>query len=1616
MACSIRQNTIDILEREGFIESKNGELIRKKSPVDIMAESTRMSLIFNKNYGTTDIPFMNYLDQVVMNENLFAEIDTHLAERGVDVVSPEYIEESRNEAIASMRAVMRKLGIQEKLVTDIRDREGNKLDIIASANILDKTISYLEGKDSELPEEVIHFMVVALKELNDPLYTSMRDRIFKEPEYNEVMGDPKLKSLNYTAEDYIDEAITKVVLNRFLSKVAEETPTKEQERNDRWWNRALRKLKSFFDMSDPFNKTVREMFKEDLTRYADAISESTRETIFASTGEPVMNQEMIRNSLIAQQASIKKDTPFKKDLFSGKIDDASLEVLENEDGLIVRYSIDGKPVTRRATDKSSIAFMRSVGGIEKYKRITSKKRSALLRETGTTLHGIAEELMIHIAKSDKFKKHFNIVDMPGSKAPRPIAQLKKESGFTKPEHFKEMERAVTEILEGVIEDSSKEKGEKIDLFTEIIVYSARLDTAGTIDMLFVMPDGTAQVFDYKFVSPLAQDVRKVGDKVFMSLDPFRGAKIQGYEDQMSFYLEALRMEYGISDVTKSRLVPGHVRFSYDGNKATGINYFSMGFDGDRFVAQYPLGKEMTDVDAINDDLKVLYKKLDALKKKKTTPGIRREQALIITAVKDLLNKSDMAFTLSEIKYLIDYSKELLKKSKKDDNDYPSFEDVRSVYELLGTFETLNVTAQRNIEKLTKKDKTKGNKLKDDLENAAGEVRKASMALKSELKTRLMKTSKFNSGTTPFYDLDSIETGFLNQMLSMGEVENVLFKDGFDRIVEAHSRADADYRLHYQKWAKLEAGLKEWGNSRDAYNMIIRETDNGLKLITMFDPKFREERNSLLNKMQGNESKKEKSAGVKQMKEWYQIKEGAKKEFQEFRKKYLADKEKEFAGKDNYKYKAAEKYFSNTYDVFNNPNAWVSPRYYKFLELKPEVAAANYSKEYSELLKPENKAVLTYYDAWKEQMKEFDSLAEGKSLAADMIPSMHKGVVEGIVTGENILESIGKNMLQGVTIDVENEENVGQDAAKSIPLPYVAPPRDSKGDVNTVLVSRDLTKVMVKFGASFFEFVENSRAESELLFIRDLLHESEEVQKKGVRELQRESGKLVTDKVSEGTKKLYDTYLNMLLYKNFERNMAGSAQIFGRQVSGAKVMRQMMSAFSKSTLTLPVKAALATTAASTIFRIAKGIDNPNYSYEVLKQSAELFAKDNSRYMGIAGYFDVHSDGDRVFHERELTGDPFTRYTDTDYMYYPLIPADRINDRRLLVAMLFNHAVDENGMIQRLEDMPEGTKPLAETMEVEDGKVTKELDQSVRNQIKMRFLGEVRGIRGDMSNLGIAAYQDNLVLSMIMQFKSWMPAMVRDRFGSKVKYDIYTGKYETGRYLTTIRGAIMSKEDVAEDLAWTTLAVNAASSLKGLLTTLVGLDDYALSEKTREKKIIEGKWNKEGPQEERYQRRRKKYESEYRFIKENAVDPMIKNMPIEKFYQLQQMAVRSTIAEVRAVLALMLLSMAMGWKGDDDKEWYKETWASRRAHDLLARTLLETAMFINPAELANLNRSVVPVLGLLENFIKLGYNMADESADLLTGDMFEKGDYAQPFHYTLKFVPGANNIKWMLGLNR
>jgi uncharacterized protein YukJ len=812
MACSVKQNLIDHLEIQGFAKESGGEFLALRPINDMMKESARISLMYSQKYGSNDLPFMIIPPKtLVLNEQLLENISATLENRGVTTLSSEEVQFAEGEVLASMRAVMKKLGISERVVASLKDAEGRPLEGVAAADIMNRTISYLEGAQSELPEEVVHFMVVAMRDLDDPLYRSMAKRIFDEPEYREVVNDPNYQNLGFTQEDIVDEAITKAIVNRIGTQAKQ-----SEDRNTRWWQRALKRLKEIFNMSsDPFAVTLRKMLNDDLEVYADAISNTKRKTIFRSFGEN-FSQKTIKENLVREHGSLELKE-YTKDALAGKIDKDSLEVFEDESGAVFRYRRNGELVLRRATDASSIRFMREIG-LESYKEVSSRDRSKLLRETGTNLHEVARQIMVNLIATDAFKGVFNIVDL-GYPQPKKRSIVQKESGLTV-DQFKELENSVKQLLDDV-KASNKDKG-KIDFYGELRIFNAAKKTAGTIDMLFVLPNGSAQIYDYKFVSPLARDIKTTATGTpYMVLDPFRGSKGEGYEDQMSFYVETLRREYGIQNITRSRIVPGHVRFKWDKtlNRFTGISYLSMGSNGDKFLMQYPLAKEYSEDEKITAKLKKLYDDLDLLKQKPDSPAVRRERALIVTAVKELLNDSDLSFTIAEIGNLIKYTNELLKITDKEDPRYPEFGELQSIHNLLGTFSHLREVSKNKISTVKKKNKKQGDAMEEALENAEEEVRSMLMILDSRLKSELTKTSKFNVGGISFYNIPGMPMGIMDKLLSMSTIENTIFKDTFDRLAEARSKADEQYRLHYKKWKDLDDNLKKWAGSkgiRDAY--------------------------------------------------------------------------------------------------------------------------------------------------------------------------------------------------------------------------------------------------------------------------------------------------------------------------------------------------------------------------------------------------------------------------------------------------------------------------------------------------------------------------------------------------------------------------------------------------------------------------------------------------------------------------------------------------------------------------------------------------------------------------------------------------------------------------------
>ena len=215
------------------------------------------------------------------------------------------IEEAETNISVSAKSVMEQLGLSLKVMDNLKDSEGNPLEGVAAADLLNKAILITTGNESEITEELATFYVNALKDTNSPLYASMRNRVFKTPEYTEVVE--KYAGVDtYDNEALIDEAIAKIIINR----VGEDTI---EDRDTRWWKRAWKALKEMFNFEDPYTKAAYNLFNSNLSEYKDAVNSTTNTTIFRSleAGKPA---ELVEEELIKTHNRLKVNKKLTKDM------------------------------------------------------------------------------------------------------------------------------------------------------------------------------------------------------------------------------------------------------------------------------------------------------------------------------------------------------------------------------------------------------------------------------------------------------------------------------------------------------------------------------------------------------------------------------------------------------------------------------------------------------------------------------------------------------------------------------------------------------------------------------------------------------------------------------------------------------------------------------------------------------------------------------------------------------------------------------------------------------------------------------------------------------------------------------------------------------------------------------------------------------------------------------------------------------------------------------------------------------------------------------------------------------------------------------------------------------
>jgi hypothetical protein len=1601
MSCNVKDRVTEHMRGKDLIEDlRTGVLVVKGAKVPFDMENDRLGAALLKEYGVVGNPFkltalkgrdirtgdrlprkwgVQYNSKVLNKaQEIFEE------QEGMRQVKAERsVKGLEGKVRSSMLNLLQELGIDVKVVTELKDREGKPIRGVAAADLISKTIQVLEGSEEEVEEEVVHFLVSALEKTGDPLYLSMtslmRDRSDLRSLYNEVAAEyaPLIESGEYDDRALMNEAITRALLTR-----------EKEDRLDRWWKRAWKRFKELFNLgSDPYKEGVKRLFRENLADLHSALNSLDDPTLYRSLGR---SRKEVRGEFLKTHGEVEVQA-VKRELLEGKL--KSLEIFEEADGTVLRYvKSDGTVVTNRVTDSNSRNFVRAMGGMERASKISSSKKAQTSRQLGEDLHNTGQLTLERLAED---RKGFKVLDLHNRKTPA-MSTILKNSPLTAEMH-KEMTGELNNVLDKVREiQNTIDKDEQVEVLTELRVYDPVTDTGGSIDILFLYSDGSTSVYDYKFVTPKDSIQEGRGQGKVLTVSPFMEKKVEGYDSQLSFYKRILKDVYGVYDVKTSRILPGHLalkrvkkgkKYVYTGE----LDTFHMGAGSSPFLRQIPVANELTGKGPIDRQLNALHTEQEELRKKRSTPQIRRRQELLRKAVQDLTLLEDFEGLLKEVSIILNAID--TRAGIRDTNSvlYMEFDQLYNAYHILSLFEGTKAAVKGSLKDLSKEKKEK---IMAQLNGIGNAVDSGLTTLTEEL------THRTESASGSLYDSSVIpqQLDMFDLFRSFDEVEHPVFKET-DRILrEARDEASLAQEALRKRWKAKDDALKEWGKSSGeslpgVYSRLWRKTDYGLKLIPMYNSEYREEL-----------QKRREEEDIEWMKEHFQIKEGARKKYEARLKRTKQRLQEEFPDSEegsSPQYEAALKDFLETYNVWGEHKAWTSHALHTYLEVKPDKAPKFWDDRYAFINEKGNEALLDYYASWKLQMEEFSNLAEDASFRYDMIPSFRKDMIESVTSGK--WDNISDWLTRDFQIQYEEDDHTAGDPPKTVPLQGMRPLVDSKGELNADLISTDLTRVMYLFGGNVYNYVETSKREARLLYLRELLIKGEEIKGVGVFK-RRKSGTEVKQDTSPDTVSKYDALFNYYVYgHSFSQS---DFKVLG--MSGQKLGKKLTHIYSKARIGMPIRIAIATQVAGSGFMALEGMGGVHYSNKDMYESTVSFISDTKNYLGAADYFNIESEGWERHRGRRLRSTFIDRWTDDSFWYEPLGYVDRSIARRVANAMLRSHGI-KDGKLIRLKDAPKGTRSLREELEMKDGEVTKELPNEIRREFRYRVKKVVKKLIGDASYEGVTVANTRLEGLLLMTFKWWMPPLLQERWG-KLRNDHILDELREGRFRGTWDASGKVAEALKEERGWYKMALYTLEGLGKAALHITMLRNFRISEQAKKDRIAKGgSWTEKD--EAIYKERRARLLKEFERAKQNSSDPAVREMSPERFMELRERSVARTFAEARINLFWLLLSLLMSMSGDDDKRLKDKSFASKRAADILAKIILETSFYMNPVEAMKLNQSAIPIMGLAEDAVKALQNMVQESART-AGMLEELENNPSPFmHYTLNFVPGVSQIRRM-----
>lgn len=1565
------------------------------------------------------------LSELVGLENFTQKVNESIAtDQVTEGVNENLKSQKENEEIdQAMNNFLKSIGVKLETVSKIRNKNGKIIDAVAKADMVKRVVQVVNGRASvdTLPEEAAHFFVELLQTDGNPLFTAMMNNIEGYSIYDEVVNDPRYQEAYEGDETKLKkEAVGKLIAQQLVKNLQGKDSPAKMKRANTWFERVMQAIRKFFSKASrsPYSRGAYIMLSEKVSEYLNVednieklesgeyyemsskIVDDPRKTVEQKLDETIKNYESATVSA-------------EKNGFKEKwIVEEGSDELQRYVGK-VGSPFEGVVIRGRVSDEVKKHFrnMRGRGPETEAESSRRKEAQTIRMETGTAGHHTLEDLINLKTNNLKTTK----------------AQILANSPFNKTQ-FDTLSKGVDDIIKQVNEEQDKinkkngTKGKAI-FRTEQIIINTGKDTGGTIDLLVLFNDGSAAVYDYKFVSPSIEAGyvdRKTGKIVN---DPF-SVKMDTYNIQIGAYKQTLLNEYGVTKVRQSRIVPIHIRYEYNKEKqriTRNITKIQMGTKYSQFLEQIPVAEEMTDFEKINDVItKLIIRKKnveDRLKNKNFQVGETFEKAKLAKEtmekqLRKLQLNQDVAYVLNGLKKdLKDLEKrvqenEPLTEKGEPNPDYLTLDELNDLNNDLIFYRNL-LRLDDYMTNLRTEDPTKYAKTIEIQKEVGTSIEIGQSMVETKIRDRVADNAR-ERGVKGIEDYNPSIDYMTGAFVTLSKQNNPFLRNLYGIVDE----------LNYDKRKAVKVVAAEIQRLQDA--VLAQSSTPGS--IKAFDP--------LINNATGN-------FVPKFQKEFYEsrdkaIQEGNSRWFEENTVINQENYDKKFKGyRDNKKKLLKRKFTDNNKAIERELLAWDKQhdivKHFKtasvslggkyFLKADEKFLTSEYLKIQS------NPALKEFYEYYQDKIRVIEEMF-GKSLGTGFIAEIQKEFVEsqqadGFFNKKGFDSIIEKTQVREHDLSLGmRDDNTGK-LIRKIPKLFITPITDGNGNVDPSLKSRDLGKGLLLLFDAALDYQMKMEVMPEVMAMEQLLKDNT------IKEIDTDAFGNVIPTLSGITRKLFETRNNADVFTGyvdqyFFGNTVGTADIKIGKTSTIKTALQLKQFHSLISLGLKMPVAAGAFFAGQFGLYQQAAKNRFITVKSLKTSQAALMKADPKIRAIAEYFDMYQRDDAKTRASKLSANYVTRHLTNDKWFSFLSTADRGIDATISHSVAQNMGLDpDTNEIKRLSQLPEGTKSILDLMEIKENPQWKGTAGNVSNKAVDRYIVTMPGmtkkqelefrntakrvsdkVKGTMSDEDIALYNNTLLMRFMMHYKSWLPGVAMERFG-KQRYDQILKTFDEGTWISTfnnmgISGAMNSKEALDKEVGLLGYIGQAGKDIAriGIDVATFGLtDQFKVKEDLARAKFEQ--WaanNKDNPE-----------------FTEKLKDPEQKEEMFKDFVDMKRGNIKANIMEMRLTMLFMLLLMAMGGDYDDDgKIDIRQSRAGRKLYAITNRTYRELAVFTQPQEFLESGRATgIPLLTLGGQLFKLSSNTLDEMRDDLL-DEDSKRDKTERFHYTFKMLPGLNAL--------